>query len=440
MDTSKLVDKARQCVERRNYDYAIEQYMQALTLNPSDVNVRKELRAVQRRRVKEDGSGGFGKFLGKIKTFAISSKGDPDKRIVQCENILKDDPDSTNTLIALGKACFDGGYRDAAVWVFGDLRNSHPTNVNILRILQDVYRQTNQMDKALEVNQAILQIVPRDRDASEALKNISATSMSQQIEGKTARQIVKDSETDARMDLSERGLRTADDVGKAIRFTEEDIRKRPEDVDLQIKLGDLYKRLKDWAAAKVAYDKALELSPSEYRTTVKMDELKLDQMKEHYQAVAAKAKSGDTAAKAAYKKLYNEFMAFRLQSFEQREHHYITDIGIAYDLGQIYYAFKRYDDAIVRFQRTIKDPKRRAQSALRLGQCFGSKGQHDLAIRQLTEGIDALEIMSDMKKELLYTRGVTCAAKGDAERAKKDFLTIYEIDISYKDVAQKIEV
>ena len=70
---------------------------------------------------------------------------------------------------------------------------------------------------------------------------------------------------------------------------------------------------------------------------------------------------------------------------------------------------------------------------------FRNKKQYDLAAEQFSQGIDGVEIMNDMKKTLLYERGNTYQMMGKKAEAKNDFMTIYQQDIKFKDVAKKIE-
>ena len=51
----KLVEKAREAAKRRNYDYAIDLYMQVLKLNPDHGDAAKELRKVTVRKGQEEG-------------------------------------------------------------------------------------------------------------------------------------------------------------------------------------------------------------------------------------------------------------------------------------------------------------------------------------------------------------------------------------------------
>src|SRR5207237_148938 len=48
--TSKLVERAREAAKKKNYDYAVELFLEHLKVAPGDVEARKELRKVERER------------------------------------------------------------------------------------------------------------------------------------------------------------------------------------------------------------------------------------------------------------------------------------------------------------------------------------------------------------------------------------------------------
>ena len=47
--------------------------------------------------------------------------------------------------------------------------------------------------------------------------------------------------------------------------------------------------------------------------------------------------------------------------------------------------------------------------------------------------------MDDTKMDIIYELGSICEAIGQADRAADYYKQIYAVDISYRDVAQKIE-
>ena len=221
-----------------------------------------------------------------------------------------------------------------------------------------------------------------------------------------------------------------------------------------MKLGDLYLRNEEWAKAKEAFQNAQQLSPAQYSIKMRLQDVDIRHKRaglRHAQAAYQKNPQ-DQNARAQYSKLYDDLLDFRREAFEDRESNLPTELKIAYELGNIYYESAQrnrqksgkwddhlLDEAIARYQKTVKDPGVRADSQLKLGQCFLYKGQLDLSTRQFTEAIDAMEFMGDQKKELLYNRAKAYMASGDNASAKKDLLTIYEVDIDYKDVAELVK-
>ena len=166
MDTSKLTEKAREAVQRRNYEYAIDLFQQALALNPDDVDSRRDLRAVATRYVKEKGispSSAWLKGLGPMLKVLFSSKKGAEKTMIECEKFLKNDPGNVWMLTKLGTAAMHLGYYNTAVQVFDEVRASHPEKVENLRNLELAYESKGDINKAIETCEMILKfaITPR---------------------------------------------------------------------------------------------------------------------------------------------------------------------------------------------------------------------------------------------------------------------------------------
>jgi tetratricopeptide (TPR) repeat protein len=74
-----------------------------------------------------------------------------------------------------------------------------------------------------------------------------------------------------------------------------------------------------------------------------------------------------------------------------------------------------------------------------LALCFKEKQQYDLAMEQLKTASEEILIMDSTKKAVLYAQGEIAELMGDQKLASEFYKEIYQSDISYKDVAQKIE-
>jgi tetratricopeptide (TPR) repeat protein len=74
-----------------------------------------------------------------------------------------------------------------------------------------------------------------------------------------------------------------------------------------------------------------------------------------------------------------------------------------------------------------------------LGQAFHAKGFGDLAKKEFLLAIEDDARPDERTKEILYNLAAITEAAGEAEEARSYYSRIFEVDISYRDVAQKME-
>ena len=74
-----------------------------------------------------------------------------------------------------------------------------------------------------------------------------------------------------------------------------------------------------------------------------------------------------------------------------------------------------------------------------IGQCFARRGMNDLAARTFQNAIKEKPSFDEEKKELVFGLGCVLEKMGKSEEAIEQFKSIYEIDIGYQNVAEKIE-
>jgi len=450
IDTSAQKEKAKLAVERRNYPYAIELYQEILQLEPNDVDARRSLRAVETRQAKETGTSRTMAILKNLATYIklmLPSK-NYEGVMMACEKYLQSDPTNPGILKKLAGAAYAAGYRETSVAVLDDLRQQNPDDVDGLRMLMVAFREVGDTRKALEVCRDILRQAPEDREAVQAQRDLSASDMSKRFQtaaidgkqGQTSRAIVKDKEEIERLSRDRENLRTEDDVRAEIEATKKDIEAKPEESRLYVKLGNMHLRLKDFDPAQEAFQKAKELSPTEYTIEMKLQDVEIGRMRVEASGLAKawQANRNDAKTKAAYREAYTKLMRYRLKCFEEREKQFPTDLHIAFELGNLYFETKNLDQAIKRYQRTVHDPKNRAKSLLNLGISFQRKEQYDLAIKQFSEGVQHSEVWNEQKMGLVYQRGDCYQQMGKKEEAVKDFTAIYEKDISFKDVGERL--
>ena len=74
-----------------------------------------------------------------------------------------------------------------------------------------------------------------------------------------------------------------------------------------------------------------------------------------------------------------------------------------------------------------------------LGHCMAKNGMNDMAARKYQDAIKEMLEFNDDKKEAIYQLGCLYERMEKTEEAIEQFKQIYEIDIGYRDVADKVE-
>ena len=98
-----------------------------------------------------------------------------------------------------------------------------------------------------------------------------------------------------------------------------------------------------------------------------------------------------------------------------------------------------HDAAIGELQKVSSDPRTEREARFLLGQAFNAKGFGDLARKEFLLAIQDDARPDERTKEILYNLASIAEAAGEAEEARSYYSRIFEVDISYRDVAQKME-
>jgi len=129
----------------------------------------------------------------------------------------------------------------------------------------------------------------------------------------------------------------------------------------------------------------------------------------------------------------------RLTDLKERVGRQPSDLLLRYQLGELLFHMKKYDEAATELQQASQNEKRRVRALNLLGSCFKAKNMLDLAVTQFEKALQTEDASTDEGKEILYNLGVTYEAMSKTEEALEAFKKIYEVDINYRDVGQKVE-
>ena len=142
--------------------------------------------------------------------------------------------------------------------------------------------------------------------------------------------------------------------------------------------------------------------------------------------------------KAEIDSLTDELDTVRLEEARKLVEHYPNDHGNRFEFGRLLFKKGEVDTAIEQFQISQRSAKVRVQSLMFLGNCFKHKKQYDLAVQQYATVKSEISGMNDQKKDVIYELAECYEKMGKTDEAIAEYKSIYSVDISYRDVAEKI--
>ncbi len=454
--SDNFFQKAEQALKKRNYDYAVAMYVQGLSIDPDRPEERRKCRAAQVRSVQENGGTTTGgrmfqiknaKTLGNAKKLGMQKK--YEEQIVEIEKILTIAPQYAPALMAQAEAFVATDRIQSAVQSYQWVIEVDPKAAAAWKALAKLYESQKDYEKAVECWERVKSAAPEDAEAGKSIRDLSAAVMMAKTEARQAaskddsfRAMLKSEDDSEELQKKGQMIRTADDAEAAINYKKAEIDKEPQNSRLWRELGDLYSKVKQFDDAEEAFRKASEVNPEDMYTAEKLGNLTEQRIQSAIEdaKIASKQNPGDASAKATLQKLLSEQNDFMLNELGRRVAAHPTDFALKARFGAILMKNERWDDAIGQFQHARKDPKFSTEATANSGRCFFHKGLHDLAIKELTTALDTIsDHDSDRWKSTAYDLAVAHAAKGNAEMALNLFEEIMSVDISYRDVSQRVD-
>jgi tetratricopeptide (TPR) repeat protein len=109
-----------------------------------------------------------------------------------------------------------------------------------------------------------------------------------------------------------------------------------------------------------------------------------------------------------------------------------------YDLGMAYLEMGLFAEAVREFQIAANLPIYRVRSLEMIGCCFINQNQPKLAIKQLVKGLELVENDDRTALGIKYSLALAYEMTGEIEKAKAMFEDVYVVDISFRDVQEKV--
>ncbi|MBA3685330.1 MAG: tetratricopeptide repeat protein [Planctomycetes bacterium] len=449
VDLSKHLARAKQALDKRNFDMAIEITEECQEVDPTNVEVVRLLVEAARRRAKESGKSGGLFGMGTVSMPTLSK--DPHKQLTGAIKRAGKAPDAKG-FAAAGDAAYriyQGGTKqisEVAIFLYEEVRATGMFNGDVLFNLAHLYYEKfknsgntdgEALDKALKTMGELERAVPNHTEAGRLLKNWEASKSMLARQSKASggagdyRAQLTSSDKAHRQEAMNRIIRTPEEAREVISYIDDDLKANPADKSLMVKKGDIYRRINDFANARAAFEQAQQVDPHDFVVTMRIGDTRIDDAKAKIAALEA-AQQDATAAK-------QELVEIEIEEYRKRVERQPTESGHRYNLALRLLQGGQIDEAAAELQQTVRDPRLRKQSHRYLGHCFTKKRLFDLAIQQYESYLKLCEDDSvDEAKLVRFSRARLYEESGKKAEAIADYTRIVEMDLGYKDAAARL--
>ncbi|OPZ99254.1 MAG: Tetratricopeptide repeat protein [Planctomycetes bacterium ADurb.Bin412] len=433
-----------------NYDYAIELYLDGLSIWPDALDEgHKPLREVALRR-KEAGQKKAGMF-GDSSKFRKSAGKTPKEAMLKAEYLLSKDPTNLALMTDLVKAASEGDYRQTTLWfanlLFEFNRQKDKPSLQTYILLREVYVKIEAFARALQACQQALQLKPHDTDLENALRDLSAQTTMQQgkYDGQgDFRDSIKDRINQEKLQAQSQSLRSTDVKADALEKARREYQENP---TIPGKINNLVNALCD-TEEEDRENEAIEILEKSYiqskqfRYKQHSGQIRIKQWNRRVRKLQLQLKNepDNQDTKKQLVEATKESLRIELEHYKLSVENYPTDMGIKYEYGKRLMRAQQYDQAIPVFQEARNDPRFRVASINFIGQCFYFKEWYTDAIESFELALEAVEDQEGaIAKELRYNLGRAYEAEGNIEQALNCYRKVAQIDYNYQDVKDRVD-
>jgi len=445
------LNRAKTAIQSKNYDYAITLLQAVLKEEPLYLEGRQKLRAIEILKYKATGS--FARQMASMRLSGsvmklTSTKRAPHEQLIHSEEVLAQDPYNVKANALLGEAGTELGYPEFKCFAYETLSEGKPNDKGILNTLAQAYMEAKEFTKAMGTYERILGIDPRDGDALSGLKNASAANASKTGKWDTAtdyRDILKSKTEAEHLEQASKVVKTVDAIEEQIKLNYEKHQAEPTNPNHSKAIAQLFVQKNDYAAAIPWYEHSFEAGGKVDSSLEKIiGDLRLRKTEQELQGLRsslAEQTEPDAQAQvqAGIDEKEKELNEVRLFQAEARVRAQPNEGQYRFDLGEALYKIGQYKRATEELQMSLKQPSVRYQALNLLGLAFMKRGMIDFAINRLSLAESELGVMDEVKKEITYNLGLAYEAGKKPKEALDQWKKIYELDMTYRDVAARVE-
>jgi tetratricopeptide (TPR) repeat protein len=443
MSVTDLKAKAREAFKRKNYDGAVEIYIEAIQFAPNDIELFEGMQQAAEKRREGKGKSIFGGGLGKL---SIGTTRDPVKKLVACARYLAKVPGDKSVSMDLGDAAEQAGHLDTAIFGFRTAAKADPDDNVAWKRLGSLLFRRGKLKESMDAYGEAVRIDPKDQEAIKMRKNLAAEG-ALKIGGyesaKSSRELIKDKDVAGKLERDTRIQYTAQDALDEAGRLRAEIEKNPaEPTKTRVRLADVLLQRGESAEAERVLEQAVQRDATNYDLIVRLGDLRLSKLKDAFDLAKERYEKApaDPGARDALEAAKKTLIDARLAEYGRRVHEHPTDLSERYRFGATLLMAGRVDEAIGEFQKTVADPKRKTESLLHLGDCFERKQMLDLAAKQVQRAAEDFPVLNSPRaKDVAYRLAELHERRGAKDEARKEYTRIYEVDIGFRDVAKKVQ-
>jgi len=437
-------------LDKGNIEYAILLFKGCVQKEPGFMEARAQLRKMEKQLT--DSASFFKKLMNKLKSSAPVATGSammaakkPLEALRRAEDALAIDLSSLQALFLLAQAAEQLGANFISIEALEIAREYNPKNITVLDRLACAYILDKKGSMALRIRQEIAAMLPGKLEAEQKVREAAALAS---IEGggwegtDDYRDILKSQGEAEHIEQVDRITRSVDDVAERIAYLEKEINAGKTTLDNHRKIADLYQKAEQYDKSIEFYNKVINemgvLDPLIDKAIEKSNIGKFDILINQWQKYMEANPDQKEESEKNIAELERQKYEHRLSRAVDRVNNYPNDLQLRFNLACAYWDGGDVDNALQQFQLSQKNPQRRLSSFVYLGRCFSEKGQYDIAVEQFSKAIEEMVMMDNQKMEALYYLGSTYELVGKKEEALECFKKIYQTNVKYRDVGQRI--
>jgi len=447
----KQVASASKAVESGDAGYAIDICSGVLARHPECLEVRRMLRIAEFRAhgARKNGLRNILSFFTHI-TFILGAgrmlKEDPMLVLERSEKILRGNPTYATAHRLLAQAAQALRLHETAAFAYETIKSCEPDNISNLIDLGEAYIVAGHPRKAVEIGDLVLTMNPLNSEAT-ALINKGSVDHSIKEGGwddqKTDyRTKLKDEDASIEREQISRVATDEATVKALIDSTLRKIESEPDNFNHFRDLSQYYRKIGDFDRAIEWLAKTRNLPQGQSDSALEHTEMDwvIQRFKHDLKPLrqAADSEPDNPEFKNRAQAKAQELHHYEREQAQALVEKYPNDHGYRMQWGELLFSDGDMEGASHQFQLAKRNPKLRVRSLMFLGKAFESGGKYDLALEQFIAASSEISAMTELKKEIVYELALCYERLGQEQKAFGEYKAIYTADVSYRDVAEKI--